>query len=194
MLKINKNKKEINNLLQQLMKNMKFKYKNEKNNIIYKEYYLNGSPVPKNIKYEDSGANVNISWTNENINNTSFIEKIKYKVEIRKENAKFNQVYEGNNVYCQIKNLNINTIYEFRICSYFNNCNSPWFENHKFKITYNCDSTILDESGRKNELLQKIFEWSGYKKMELLYRGTRDGPESKIFHNKCKNQGPKISL
>jgi len=30
--------------------------------------------------------------------------------------------------------------------------------------------------------------------MELLYRGTRDGSGSNIFHNKCDNQGPTICL
>ena len=39
-----------------------------------------------------------------------------------------------------------------------------------------------------------MYEWTGYKKMELLYRGTRDGSESKTFHNKCDNQGPTICL
>ena len=30
--------------------------------------------------------------------------------------------------------------------------------------------------------------------MELLYRGTRDGDGSNIFHEKCNNQGPTIFL
>ena len=30
--------------------------------------------------------------------------------------------------------------------------------------------------------------------MELIYRGTRDGSGSNIFHNKCDNQGPTICL
>ena len=30
--------------------------------------------------------------------------------------------------------------------------------------------------------------------MELLYRGSRDGASSKIFHSKCNNQGPTITL
>ena len=30
--------------------------------------------------------------------------------------------------------------------------------------------------------------------MQLLYRGTRDGAGSNIFHNKCDNQGPTICL
>ena len=30
--------------------------------------------------------------------------------------------------------------------------------------------------------------------MELLYRGTRDGSGSDVFHNKCDNKGPTIIL
>ena len=30
--------------------------------------------------------------------------------------------------------------------------------------------------------------------MELIYRGSKDGTTSKIFHNKCDNQGPTIIL
>ena len=30
--------------------------------------------------------------------------------------------------------------------------------------------------------------------MELLYRGTRDGMSAEVFHNKCNNKGPTISL
>ena len=37
-------------------------------------------------------------------------------------------------------------------------------------------------------------EWSGYKKIQLLFRGTRDGYEPKNFHYKCDNKGPTITL
>ena len=50
------------------------------------------------------------------------------------------------------------------------------------------------ETNRHNEFLEKIFEWSGYKTMELIYRGTRDGNTSQKFHEKCDNQGPTICL
>ena len=40
----------------------------------------------------------------------------------------------------------------------------------------------------------KLLEWSGYKKIELIYRGSRDGALSKNFHEKCDNQGPTITL
>ncbi len=39
-----------------------------------------------------------------------------------------------------------------------------------------------------------MLEWSGYKNMKLIYRGTRDGMTSNSFHNKCDNQGPTIVL
>ncbi len=39
-----------------------------------------------------------------------------------------------------------------------------------------------------------MLEWSGYKNMELLYRGSRDGSKSSDFHSKCDNQGPTITL
>ena len=43
--KINKNKKNINKILVELMRNIKFKYEEEKNNIKYEEYYFNGIPI-----------------------------------------------------------------------------------------------------------------------------------------------------
>ena len=42
--------------------------------------------------------------------------------------------------------------------------------------------------------MQKLYEWTGYNSMELLYRGTKDGQGCNIFHQKCDNQGPTICL
>ena len=56
------------------------------------------------------------------------------------------------------------------------------------------DSKILSEVEKGNEYLNKLYKWIGYNKMELIYRGTRDGSNSNIFHNKCDNQGPTICL
>ena len=70
---------------------------------------------------------------------------------------------------------------------------SEWSEIKKIK-TKNLDSLILNGLDKENEYLEKIYEWSGYKGMELIYRGSRDGSGSNIFHNKCDNQGPTICL
>ena len=52
----------------------------------------------------------------------------------------------------------------------------------------------MKESKRENEFLEKIIEWCGYNKFELLFRGTRDGMTNIVFHNKCNNQGPTLLL
>jgi len=192
--KLNKTKKQMNELLNISMNNLKFEYKENQNNIIYEEYYFNiPIPIPKNIKFKDVYANsLDLSWEIENMNNI----KISYKVEMRKKGEEFILVYEGNNTNCSVNNLNEKTDYEFRIRSSISSSFSPWTKIQKITTNYNfnCNSTILEGLQRKNDFLRQIYEWSGYKKMELLYRGTKDGPESKTFHNKCDNQGPTISL
>ena len=197
--KISKNQKQINSLFQKLMRNIKFSFQEEQNNIKYDEYYFNGIPMPKNIDFKDVSSNsLNIIWELDNLKIINFdINQIKFKVEMRKENSKekFIQVYDGNNKICNINNLEKNTDYEFRICSYYNDIIGFWCEIQKIKTkTFDCDSLILDESQRKEEFLQNIFEWTGYLKMELIYRGSRDGTKSNIFHNKCDNKGPTITL
>ena len=112
---------------------------------------------------------------------------------MRKENEEFKSVYEGSNMNCYINKLNVNTNYEIKICMMYNNFQSLWSEIKKFKTAY-FNSLILNETNRCDEFLNKIYEWTGGKKMELLYRGTRDGMSSDSFHNKCNNKGPTICV
>ena len=193
---INKNQKELNKLIKEPMKSLTFNYLEEKSNINYEEFYFNGIAIPKDIEFKDITLHtLNLSWKVDNINNI-YIDKnkIKYKVEIRKNKEKFNQVYEGNNSYCVIKELEEDTEYEFRICSFYDNKTGYWSVIQKVKTMDSMDSIILKEQKRKNEFLKKILEWSGYKKMELIYRGTRDGMTGKNFHEKCDNKGATITL
>ena len=190
--KMNKIKKEMTELLHLSMSNLKFKYEENENNIIYEEYFFN-FPIPKNIEFKDVFAtNLKLSWEIEGMKNI----KISYKVEMRKENEEFVLVYKGNNTNCSVNNLNAKTDYEFRVCSSSGDSFSPWTEIYKITTNdyFNCNSTIPEGLKRKSYILKKIYEWSGYKKMELLYRGTEDGPDSNTFHNKCDNQGPTICL
>ena len=195
--KINKNDKEMKKLNDTLMRNIKISFEEEKNKIKYEEYFFNGIPSPKNIEFKDIDANsLKVNWKIEDINLLNIDKnKIKFKIEIRKENTDddYNKIYEGNEMNYLINNLDINTNYEIRICSVYNDINSIWSEIKKVK-TNEFDSLILKESNRINEFIKKIYEWSGYNKMKLLYRGTRDGMEANCFHNKCNNQGPTISL
>ena len=197
--KINKNKKDNNSLFQELMKNLKISFNEEKASINYDEYYFNGIQTPKDIEFKDIKDNsYKLFWKIDNLNIINIDNnQIKYKVELRKENTKekFIKVYEGQNSNCLIENLNSNTNYEIRICSIYNNFESNWSIIKKIKTEeYNCDSIILDETNNKKEFLKKILEWSGFKKMELLFRGSRDGMTSKNFHDKCDNKGQTITL
>ena len=176
---INKNKKEMKLLYQQPMKNIKILYNENESNIKYEEYYFNGISKPKDIEFNDIGINsFKISWKiedNVNIEN----KEIKYRIEIRKENDKFKLIYEGNNNNYIINNLDDNTNYEIRLCSFYNNIISEWTQIYKIKTKI--FSVILNNNERKKEYINKIIEWSGYKSMELIYRGTRDGMTNNMF-------------
>ena len=192
--KISKTQKNMKKLLYAIMKNIKFNYDENKNNIKYEEYYFNGIFIPKNIEFKNiTSDNINISWNLDNFDNNKF--KIKYKVEMRKENDNFIKVYEDNNNNCSIDNLEMNTNYEFRICVIYNDIIGEWSQIYKVKTpNLIVDSNILKESKKEKELLKIIQDWIKIKKMKLIYRGTRDGSSSNDFHNKCDNQGATIIL
>ena len=121
--KINKIEKEMNNIFNELMRNIKILYNKEKNIIKYEEYYFNGIPKPNNIKFKDiSIDNLTIEWKIDNLNINNFEYKnIKYEVEMRKENKIFKKIYEGNNNNYKINNLKPNKNCEFRIRTIYNN-------------------------------------------------------------------------
>ena len=190
---INKNQKEMKLLYQQPMKNIKILFNENESKIKYEEYCFNGILI-KDIQFSDIGINsFKISWKIENIKALNIEEKeIKYKIEIRKENDKFNLLYESNNNNYIINNLDDNTNYEIRLCSFYNNIESDWTQIYKIKTKL--FSAILNNNERKKEYINKILEWTGYKSMELLYRGTRDGMTANNFHDKCDNKGKTICL
>ena len=196
---INKNKKEINKLNSQLIKNTKISFEEEETNIKFDDYYFNGIPIPNNIQFKDiTGMSFKIKWDIDNINLINIDKnQIKYKVEIKEKTEnkleQFKEIYEGENNNCIIDKLKRNTYYEIRICCIFNDLIGEWSEIKEVK-TLDIDSLILNQSYRKEEFLKKIYEWTGYNDMELLYRGSRDGSTSKDFHDRCDNKGPTICL
>ena len=185
----------MNKITQILMKNLKLNFIED--NVKYEEYYFNGLSIPKDIQINNIKSNeIEISWKIDDLNIINIDKnQIKYKVEIRKENEQFKSVYEGNNLNCKIDKLNSDTNYEIRIYTLYNNINSICSEIKKIKTNkVNIDSLILNESKRCDEFMNKIYEWTGGKNIELLYRGTRDGMSANVFRNKCDNKGSTIIL
>ena len=162
------------------MKNTKIIYNENKNDIIFDEYYFNGLQKPTGIQFSEISENsFKMTWEMNyikilNVDN-NYDNKIKYKVEIRKDNNKFTVIYEGINNNCFINNLESDTNYEIRMLSFYNDIISDWTQIYKIKTKNVIESYILNKTERKKEFVNKIFEWTGCRTMKLLYRGTRDG-------------------
>jgi len=112
------------------------------------------------------------------------------------KNKKFLKVYKGNKNNCKIENLRRDTNYELRLFSFYNALIGSWSKLYKIQTNAfeDCDSDILKESNRQKEFLKVIHNWINFKKLELIYRATRDGDDNINFHKKCDNQGPNLML
>ena len=142
------------------MKNIKISFIEEEIKIKYEEYYFNGIPIPKNIEIKNIWSNsFKVFWKLEDINLLNIDKnKIKYNIEIRKENEKFKKIYEdNNNNYLVNNNLEKNTNYEIRICSIYKGVRSDWPEIKKIK-TKNIDSLILNDEEKGDKYLEKFYE------------------------------------
>ena len=195
---INKNINEIKIFSKELMKNVIISFDKEENELNFEEYYFNGIPIPHNIRFKEIGnESFRVFWKIEKVDKLN-IDKfnLNYIIDIRKRNSKekSKQINVDNkNTNCLINNLEIDTNYKIRICSIYNDIMGPWSEFFKIR-TGIIDSVILNKSPKRNEFLNKLYEWIGEKKFELLYRGTRDGSKCEKFHNKCDEKGPTICL
>ena len=191
--KINKNKKRLKSISEIPMKNMEIYFNKKKNDLIFDEYYFNGFPCPNNIKFSYDES-LNIIWSKGNSNLINIDEnKLKFRVEMKIENENFKVIYEGKNNTCRAENLNEDKIYEIKISSLYNNIVCSSSEIIKLKPR-DLMSSILLELQKDFDYIQTVLDWSGYKKMKLLYRGTRDGSLSQNFHEKCDNHYPTITL
>ena len=196
--KINFSKKNMKNLETELISSIKFNYEEKKGEINYEEVYINGIVIPKNIEFKNiTQKSLNIYWNIDDINSINFDKnKIKYQVEMRKKNENnFKEIYQGKDTNFFTKDLSSKTIYEFRICSIYNDSKGEYSQIKEVETKVeSINSSILLESGKSQEFSKEISEWCECNQFELLFRGTRDGMTANAFHNKCDNQGPTIIL
>ena len=196
--KISEVKAEFDNLFKTKIIGLNFYYEEENSDITYKKKYFNGILFQNEMIFENTpNCGFNISWKKINIENVDD-NKIKYIVEMKKENAEnFEKIYEGSNNQCLINNLIPNSLYEFRMCISCDEIDSEYGNIQKIKalnIDFNICSKILYESKKYDEFLKIILDWTGFKNMQLIYRGSRDGMSSDNFRNRCVNQGVTLTL
>ena len=197
--KINSSKKSMKKLETELIKSIKFNYEEKNGKINYEEIYFNGIVIPKNIEFKNIfSTGLNIYWNIGDINLINFDKnQIIYQIEIRKKNENnFKEIYQGKETKFLVEDLSIKTIYEFRICSFYNDVKGEYSQIKEVETSEvePIDSSILLETGKAQEFLGELYKWCECKKFELLFRGTRDEMTAKNFHNKCDNQGPTITL
>ena len=190
--KANKTQREMINLSKKFMKNIHFNYEYNKSQIKFEEYFFNGIPIPQNIDIKDISYNeFIISW---NIELNDFgSNNFKYILEIKRENENFKKIYEGNEKQYLVDNLLSNSEYEIRICTVYNNVYGEWSLTKKIKVKA-FESSVLKETYRQNEFINKLLEWTNGKSIKLIYRGSKDGMNNKAFYQKCSNKGPTIIL
>ena len=154
--KINMVKKLYDNILIKSIKSIEFSYKEEKNDIIFNEYYFNGICPPSNIEFTDiSLSNLKITWKNECINykNIKNVNEIKYILEMKEPEREYHKLYEGNNNYYEFINISLKDNYEFRLCSLYNDLISPWSKVEKFNLGEMNNLKFIHRLNSKNGLI-----------------------------------------
>ena len=149
---INKNIKEMNMFFAELIKSLNISFDEEKNNIKFDEYYINGIQIPKDIEFKNiESSYFNVLWKIDDINIDNIDNNnINYRVEIKKD-GKFIKEYEGNKKNCLIENLNKNTKYEIRICSVYKDLIGFWSEIEKVQ------TSNIDYQGLNKEEVENLF-------------------------------------
>ena len=157
--------------------------------------YSTNEEIPYNIEFKDiTTKSLKAFWKiNDNKIENKF-KKFSFRVEIRKENSNDNfiEVYEGSDFNCSINNLTINTNYEIRICSVYNNLMSEWSKTEKVKTDYFDESIILNLQN-KNQILNWLNPLYNGKNfcLKLIYRRGND-MSYETFHQKCDKKGPTL--
>ena len=165
--KANQTQKEMINLSKQLMQNIKFNFDDNKNEINFEKYIFNGIPILENIEIKDITYNsCCIKWDVKKFNFD--LNKIKYIIEMKKENENYQKEYEGNKNEYIINNLTSSKNYDIRIClSYDDNYLGEMSSIQKLKTKEL--SNILKETNKEYEYFNKLLEWSEGKNVELKH-------------------------
>ena len=129
---ININNEKTKEFFKIPIRNLDISFNSDLNTLDYKDYYFSGIPVPKNIKTEIQG-NVILSWDIDKFKVKDFDnKKIKYEVEIKKDNEIFsNESYEK---IMHLDRQKLNNDCEIKIRAIYDDIYGNWSEIQKFNF------------------------------------------------------------
>lgn len=195
---IGKQKTAIEEMHKMMITDLKINWDSESRKLSFVKNLINGAFVPYNISFPVvMSKRVEIAWDyNEASIERDDKEELKYVVEVKKAGSdEWNEVYSGNVQRCNVRELDVGTVYDARVKCIIKGLQGEWSDVSRFRTrTLNIDSEILSQEENKAEMLEKLSEWSKMSDFDLLYRGTRDEFISSSFHRLCDDKGCTIVL
>ena len=160
--------------------------------------------IDKKISFDNIIEKENKSSSQDiNLNQSNRINHNSSKKDLKNKNYDINSSITMNNSYVNINTLKNNDEENPKvqnINSSFNNYtsnNNSYISKKKFEL--NIDSNIFKKEDLTEDFflfskIKEIYPYNRYLRLILIYRGSRDGDTSKIFHSKCDLIGPNITL
>ena len=130
---IEKNNQKVFYFINESMKNMNITFNENKNTLEFINYYFNGISSPINIQSYEQNNSLNISWKiDEYSKKLRDVTQYKYNLEIKDNNNIYK--YEGKETNIEIRGLENNKEYEFRVRTIYKESYGNWSEYKKVQI------------------------------------------------------------
>ena len=113
--------------------NIDIYFNSDLNSLDFKDYYLSGIPIPKNIITEVKKNKLVISWNIDDCRIKDFdIENVNYKIKIKGDNK--TSTYEAPETNITLNDFKYNIDYEIKIRAIIDDYYGNWSEVNKIKI------------------------------------------------------------
>ena len=130
---IEKNNQKVFYFINESMKNMNITFNENKNTLEFINYYFNGISSPIIIQSYEQNNSLNISWKiDEYSKKLRDVTQYKYNLEIKDNNNIYK--YEGKETNIEIRGLENNKEYEFRVRTIYKESYGNWSEYKKVQI------------------------------------------------------------
>ena len=154
---IEKNNQKVFYFINESMKNMNITFNENKNTLEFINYYFNGISSPINIQSYEQNNSLNISWKiDENSKKLRDVTQYKYNLEIKDNNNIYK--YEGKETNIEIRGLENNKEYEFRVRTIYKESYGNWSEYKKVQILNGYKSFSFNplEKGEQNANIEVV--------------------------------------